>query len=328
MSNYEKVRAECLTQPGFEEGTAYARTKVCCRILMQHGQSIPSWTVIRDIIGKGSSTDISRATKDFRQEHAERLRRLDGALPGIPEHLAPLVSSLWEAAFAAARTEFDAKERQWQIQIDQAEARSEMAAQQLVSAEVAMERQRDQIGALDSKIATLESLVRTEQASRQQAERMFEQHSADVSAQRDKLEEALSKNQVEMKKALERFDGERRHAMLQIDEARTKAANEVASVRAQAQREKSGLELEMARLHATVADLRNKANEADRKAAVTGQELIGLRERLSRAEADNDRLSSDNRRMVSLLKKHGTVVNTKLRLKRTSLIAGNTKKRG
>ncbi len=328
MTNYDKVRAECEAQPGFDGGTAYTRTKACCRILLQHGEAIPSWTVIREIIGKGSSGDISRAIKDFRQEHAERLRRMDGALPGIPEHLAPLVSTLWETAVAAARAEFDAKEQRWQIQIEQADARADQAAQKLTEAEAVADRQRNQIGALDSKVATLEAQVRTEQAARQQAERLFEQHTAEMSAQRDKLEAALRENQTEMQKALERFDGERRYSMLQIDEARTKAANDVAAVRSQAQREKSALELDVARLGQTVADLRSKVNDADRKLAVAMQDATGLRERLGRAEADNDRLSEDNRRMVALIKKGGTTVNTPRLRGSPKRLAGQTKKRG
>ena len=38
-----------------------------------------------------------------------------------------------------------------------------------------------------------------------EAERLFEQHTAEMSAQRDKLEAALRENQTEMQKALERF---------------------------------------------------------------------------------------------------------------------------
>ncbi len=310
MSNHDKVRAECEAQPGFNGGTAYTRTKVCCRILMQHGEAIPSWMVIRDIISKGSSGDINRGIKDFRQEHAERLRRMDGALPGIPEHLAPLVSSLWEAAVAAASAKFDARAHGWQVQIEQVEARADQAEQQLADAETVIDRQRGQIEALNTKVGTLEAQVCTEQAARQQAERLFEQHTAEMSAQRDKLEAALRANQTEMQKALERFDGERRYSILQIDEARTKAANDVTAVRSQAQREKSGLELEVARLGKTVADLRSKVSDADLKLAVAMQEAAGLRERLGRTEASNDRLSEDNRRVVAIIKRGGTTVKT------------------
>ena len=102
----------------------------------------------------------------------------------------------------------------------------------------------------------------------------------------------------------------------------------MAAVRSQAQREKSGLELEVARLGQTVADLRSKVNDADRKLAVATQEATGLRERLGRAEASNDRLSEDNRRMVALIKKGGTTVKTP-RLRGTpTRLAAKTKKRG
>ena len=309
MTTHDKVRAECAAQPGFEGGTAYSRTKVCCRILIQQGEPIPSWMVIREIIGKGSSGDISRGIRDFRIEHAERLRLMDGALPGIPQQLAPLVSSLWEAAVAAARAEFDAKEQRWQVVVEQAEARADQLAQQLNDVEGVRDRQLAQISALESQVRALDAQVRTEQAARQQAERLFEQHTADMAEQRGKLEAALRDNQTEMQKALERFDGERRYSMTQIEEARAKAAKDVASARAEAQREKSALELEVARFGQTVADLRARLNEADQKLAVATQDASGLRERLARTEASNDRLAEDNRRMVALVNKVGTRVN-------------------
>jgi hypothetical protein len=40
--------------------TAYELTKVCCEALTKSGQRIPAWTVIRDMIGKGSANDINR----------------------------------------------------------------------------------------------------------------------------------------------------------------------------------------------------------------------------------------------------------------------------
>jgi chromosome segregation ATPase len=320
MIDHNELRAECKAQVGFEDGTAYFRTKVCCRILMRNGEAIPSWMVIRDIIGKGSSGDINRAIKDFRREHAERLRLMEGSVPGLPEHLAPLVSSLWESAVAAARAEFAANEQRWQGEIERAEQRSDQLAQQLADAKLASDRQLAQIEALEAQ-------VRTERAAREQAERLFEQHAADMSAQRDKLETALRENQAEMQKALDRLDGERRHALLQIDEARTKAANDLAAERSRGAREKAVQEQEIVRLGNSVSDLRRSLNEADRKVAVKTQEVFDLRERLSHAEINSARLSEDNRRMVGLIKSGSNTVHTNRLRNPQTLIAKRLKKK-
>lgn len=321
------IRRECKEAAGYKDGTAYARTKLCCRILLKHGEAIPSWMVIRDIIEKGSAGDISRGIKDFRNEHAERLRLMDGALPGIPAQLAPLVSALWEASVAAARTEFEANADRWQAEVEQAAARADQLAQQLAEADVMVDKQRLQIDALSAQAMGLQDQVHAEQAARCQAERLFEQHTHEMAAQRDKLEGALRENQTEMQRALERFDGERRYTMLQIEEARSTAATEVAAVRSQAQREKSALELEVARLNAAATELRRKVSEADRDLAVATQEVAGLRERLGRAEASNDRLSEDNRRMVALIKKGGTAVKISRLRSTPTRLSNKTKKR-
>lgn len=309
--NHELVRAECEAQTGFVDSTAYNRTKICCRILTQHGEAIPSWMVVREIIGKGSSGDINRGIKDFRQDHAERLRQMDGVLPGVPEHLAPLVSAFWEAAVLAARNEFTSNALRWQEQIEQAEARADLAGQQLTEAQGVIERQCSQIEAQGTTISALESQVTTERAGREQAERMFETHTAEMTAQREKLEATLKENKIEMDRALERFNGERKYAMCQIDEARTKATNDIAAANAQAQREKNTLELEAARQSNVIADLRAKLNDSDRTVAVMAQEVTDLRARLGRTEASNDQLTQDNRKMIALMKNSGTTVNTR-----------------
>lgn len=303
--NQDKVRAECEVQPGYDGCTAYNRTKICCRILTQHGEAIPSWMVVREMIGKGSSGDINRGIKDFRQEHAERLRQMDGIVPGIPAHLAPLVSGFWEAAVAAARSEFATSTQHWQEQIEQAEARADQAALRIAETEAVIDRQRGQIDAYDVKIAALDYQVRTERAGREQAERMFEAHTAEMGAQRDKLEAALKENKTEMEGALARFDGERRYAMTQIEEARTKAARDVSAAHDQAKRETSALEMNIARLTSASMELRPKIAAAEERNADLKQEITVLRAQLVHAEAIASKLTDENRRLATALQGRG-----------------------
>jgi hypothetical protein len=307
--NQNEVRAECEAQPGFVDGNAYSRAKVCCRVLTQAGQAVPSWMVVREIIGKGSSGDISRGIKDFREEHGERLRQMDGIVPGLPTHLAPMVTGLWEAAVTAARAEFAANTRRWQEQIDQHGALADQATQKVAASEAVIEKQRVRLEFLDATVAGLDEQVNRGRAGREQAERMFETHTAEMRQQREKLEAALKDNKVELEKALERFDAERRYSLLQIEEARTKAANEVAAIRAQARHEKASLEMDVTRLTGVVSNLTTKLNDTEVRSAVVSHEVGDLRARLTRTEAERDRLVGDSNRMLSLIKEKATFSN-------------------
>ena len=92
----EQLRALCAQHAQYEAGSAYTRTKVLCEVLTKLGEPIPSWMVLREHIGKGSSGDINRGVKDFRSEHAELLQRMDGLPEGIPGRLAQPMRLLWQ----------------------------------------------------------------------------------------------------------------------------------------------------------------------------------------------------------------------------------------
>lgn len=295
LPNQSEITAACAQSPGYEGSTAYDRTKICCQVLTERGEPIPSWMLIRDVIGKGSSTDINRGIKDFRKEHAVRLRQMSGIAPGIPQRLAPVVAALWEAAVAAAREEFDDKAARLEAQALQADARAEQAENDLFAAQNHVQRLESTIDSLGTEKRGLESQLETERGARAQAERMFESNAAEVNAQREKLEATLQETKLEMNRALERFDGERRYAMNQIEEARTKAATEVAAARSSAQRERTDFELATARLNNIIAELKAAAGAAEKRAADSKADADGLRVRLAAAEAVAERLRTTER---------------------------------
>src|SRR6202011_5873556 len=113
-------------------------------------EPIPSWTAIREVIGKGSSTDISRGVRDFRREHAEVLKQMQGITPGVPEALAPHIRGLWEAAVGAVRSEFAANVTWWEQQIEQATAQAEEAMQKLSEANASLSTLREQVASSQS----------------------------------------------------------------------------------------------------------------------------------------------------------------------------------
>lgn len=313
------IQTHCERIPGYRDATAYVRTKHCCRILTELGESIPNWMTLREIIGKGSSTDINRGIRDFRKEHGEALRKMGGMMLAIPDAFTPHVLGLWDAALQMVQSQYDEKTQEWERQIEQADSRAEQAEQDYADTKAVNERLQTRISGLEENIQSLNNQVAGERAGREQAERLFAAHSAEVQSQRERLEATLETTQSELRGALERLEGVQRHSLVQIDEARTRANNEIARMRAQFDREKSDLELLIANLKKTMAELREQKSESDQRRTGAEQELSGLRERLQRAEAQSDHLASENARLVSALQDTVATKRSSLRGKSVSI---------
>lgn len=217
------------------------RTKILCDVLTKLGESIPSWMVLREHIGKGSSNDINRGVKDFRSEHAELLQRMEGLPEGVPEKLAQPMQALWHAALAEATEAFEQQRQEFQTQQAEAERivadalleRDNIAAsltltnEKLTSAQLALAQEKERVNA--------------EHAARKQAEHMAEKHIADLTQQRDDMTRAVEANTAELRTLTARLEDERRRSLMQIEQAR----QQVELARQQAYRES---EQKMARL--------------------------------------------------------------------------------
>jgi chromosome segregation ATPase len=287
-----EVQEECRKVPGFERGTAFTRTKIACDVLVKRGEAIPSWERLREIIERGSSGDISRGVRTYREEHAEMLSKLGGAGQGVPEALGHAFRQLWEQAVTTARQEFVEAGDQMKARVAAAEAATASAA--AVSAGLEG-RVRELLAQLDAAAAAHDALrvqVEAERAAKEQAERMFEKNAAEIAAQRDELRDALAAAQADWRKSLDRLDAERKHAMLQIEEARTKAKNDVETARLAAQRAREDAEHEAARSSAAMQDMRQRLLTSEARNAAYQQEAQDLRARLTRAEAQTDALTA------------------------------------
>jgi len=289
--------------PDWPTLNAYTMTKHCCAELTKRGQKLPNWTVIRDIIGRGSATDIERGKRDFRREHGDALRKMSGFVKGVPEILAPHILGFWTAAITLVREEFDGQVAQWQTQIEQAEAAVAHADSEREQAASRADILQAQTVGLQEAITTLRGQIDTERATREQAERMFELNRQELADQRDRLLAALESSRQELDKALTRLEGVERHALLEIDRARTEAKSAIANTEAKAKRDANELILAEARYNKQFHDLREQLANATRKTAAQEQENAAMRERLQRAEAQVDHLSSENARLVGVLKR-------------------------
>lgn len=263
--NPDNVRALIEADPAYEAGSAYERTKLACHALTKLGAPIPSWIVLRDLIGKGSATDISRGVKAYRAEHAELLQRMDGLPEGIPDALAEPMKGLWQAALTEATALFAQERQELLAARDTADATAleHQRERELANAALAQERARVESHAA---IAQQErERANGERAAREQAERMAERHIADLTAQRDNLAQVVQANTKELQTLNLRLEDVRRraqmeveHARQQVEAARQQALREgeqkTAKLETQLRGENAGMTVEIARLQQRLAD--------------------------------------------------------------------------
>lgn len=219
---YAAVRAACMNQPEYLGGTAYTKTKIFCQHLMKAGLGIPGWMTIREVIGKGSSSDISRGVKDFRAEHAEHLgrRSVDADLPGMPPQLADGFVKVWDLAMQYARAELAEREQALTAAMDDAVLKIAQAETRAADAKSAAELDKARADGLQAALhqASAESVRLHE---------MIDAKNAEISAMRSAHGVEKNEMQAELLAIQKRYDELRnsaaetqRHALLQIESAR------------------------------------------------------------------------------------------------------------
>ena len=216
----EKLRALCAAYPQYEPGSAYVRTKILCDVLTKLGESIPSWMVLREHIGKGSSNDINRGVKDFRGEHAELLQRMDGLPEGIPEKLTQPMQALWHAALAEATAAFDQQQQEFHAQQAEAERIVSDALQERDNIAASQALTNEKLTSAQLALAQEKERANAERAAREQAEHIAEKHITDLTQQRDDMTRAVEANTAELRTLTARLEDERRRSLMQIEQAR------------------------------------------------------------------------------------------------------------
>ncbi|MBJ8931657.1 DNA-binding protein [Citrobacter freundii] len=111
--------------------TAYELTKICCEALTKSGQRIPAWTVIRDMIGKGSANDINRAKAHYRAELGAHFNQRDERLAELPEDVATAFSAIWQRALTAAHEVYSDARLKDDERVSNALAQADEAEEQL-----------------------------------------------------------------------------------------------------------------------------------------------------------------------------------------------------
>jgi DNA repair exonuclease SbcCD ATPase subunit len=299
----DDLHATLTATPGWESLNAYEMTKLCCDELTQRGERIPSWTSIRNIIGKGSANDINRGKEDFRREHGLTLRKMSGFIEGVPDALALHILGFWTAAIAHVRQEFEEQVAEWQARIERAEAAAAHAEAERDLANNQAKALRGQVDGLQGAMATLQGRVDTERAAREQAERMFESHRQELSGQRDELRAALTHSQDELNSAIMRLEGVEKYTLMEIERTRTEAQDKIARIENRARRESNEYALEKTRLDGQMQTLRAQLSSVNQQSAVQEHENATLRDRLQHLKKQAEHLGSENAKLTAFLGK-------------------------
>lgn len=288
----DTVKSRLFASQGWQSLTAYEMTKRVCAELTTAGEKIPSWTAIRDVIGKGSANDINRAKDDFRKDHAETLRKMSGFVEGIPAQLNPIILALWSEAVAAVKSEFAQQELVWQAAIAKANDEAEQARRELEAARNETAKLGAALEGLQQANAALQQQVATEISAKQQAERLFASSSAELASQRDELRNALLQAQAQTADAITRLEGVENHALRQVQEARDEASKKVEIIESKMKAQAGDHAVDIARVNRQLREAQQGLNEANGALALITQDNEHLRERALRAEAAADRLTS------------------------------------
>jgi len=286
MPETAKMSTRLAALPGWDALNAYARAKLACAELLRDGAPIPAWTTLREFIGKGSANDINRAKKDFRLEHAQALRKLEGfEAEGVPQSLTPHIQGLWQAAIACAQDAYAEKERAWQAEIEQALVTQQQAQLERDQAQAARQALQATVDELEQTCSALQEQVRSERAARAQAEKMMDELRADLAGQRDRLDTALAQAQDDLEKAINRLQASERRAMMEIEHARQDAAQKVADAQARWKTEQEKSTQEAVLLSRQLQEGQARLVQLQERNIALEKENQALKERTSQAEA-------------------------------------------
>lgn len=300
IHHHHPIKISLSQTHGWDAMNAYERAKLCCAELTRLGEAIPSWTTIRDIIGKGSSGDINRAKKDFRIEHAEALRRMEGfSHEGIPESVTPYIVGFWQEAVGHAKQSFAEQTRIWADEIEQANATAQLAESERDQALADAKTLQASVAGLEETRDTLQGQIQSEQAARGQAEKMATEARADLVDQRNRLDAALAEAKEELNKAITRLEGTEKRSLMEIERARQEAARQVADANARLKSEQDRYTLDTTRLNRQLQEARTHTSKVQERNTALEQENRSMRERIQSSEKAFDDLRHQNNELLS-----------------------------
>ena len=296
-----QIRHQCETNPAYRSGSAYGRTKIVCKAMSEAGISIPGWAALREVIERGSATDINKGIKDYRDDLSKLLRLFGGGALSMPPALARQVEGLWVEAVAAAREGLKDDVEQWLQQVEVAQAALQATVAERDAAKSVVMEGVAEIERLKGWLSTANTRSEAEKEARVQLAILYEQQASELRVHRQRLEGMVREAAQEREAALKRLEGAQQHALMQIEEARSQAKRDLAALQAQRQRDRSATEMDLARVRNRVEEERSRRGHAEQEAVVANNLNVALQDRLARAEKQADELASAAAKAAALL---------------------------
>lgn len=116
----EKLQREFSDAERYGRKNALDLSQICCEMIAKQGLPLPGWQEIREIIGKGSATDVNKGKRLYQDQQGRLLSHLH-EMPGVSEDMVDLMMQLRTKAFKVAERSFQEQVSQWQEQLAEAD---------------------------------------------------------------------------------------------------------------------------------------------------------------------------------------------------------------
>ena len=265
------------SHPGWATMTAFERAKLCCAELTRRGERLPNWAVIRDVIGKGSATDINRAKEAFRREHADALRRLDRAVDGVPEELQAAFREIWALASRRARDDAAVEMARAEAMVRDARALVNRAEDAARMAEARCAALEDERRALEARLAAEREKAAALDGALARADQDQERLRAALEEERRQAREEVAAEREKLKSALERLQDMEAFVLRRVVEERAAAEAKFKAELEEARSQLSFLQARLAKSETDEQRLLDIIAELRRDLADRRRDIEGLR---------------------------------------------------
>ncbi|MEA9392164.1 hypothetical protein SJI19_16695 [Acerihabitans sp. TG2] len=275
----------------------------CCEQLALLGEPLPGWQEIREIIGKGSATDVNKGKHLYQERQGKLLSQL-AEMPGVTEDMVELMMQLRKLAFSVATKSFAEKVQNWESLVteanrlaDESDDRYEAAIRERDSwqrqtqdrqalIDNLSEQLEDNKRAKNAEVSRLETALREARSQAEEANQLLENALNNLETLKQKSEgtiDRLKANLTENENACDRLKRDKTHIEEKFAAQATELAEQKAMLTMSEQRAKE-LEISQKELITSSLQKDERIAEKDRRYEITLQQLDESRQVCSTLE--------------------------------------------
>lgn len=287
------IEALRLTE-GWNDLNATQKATHACREITLRGEPLPAASEIREIIGGGSNSDISKAKADFLADLAKMYSKSGGAIPSAPDSLKKVFHELWLEAVNQAALNHEEAMAKAEEDLRQAVYEKNHAVANLEHLKNQFESIQQAASAKDELIDDLRLRLEADTQEIDQKINQLKDENNTLKIERDTWKETASDQKAELAAAVERLDGVERHRLMSIEEARQASEKQIAAAKRKMQHEISQLTIEREKM-------RVRANESSALVANLETQNESLSTELRLKDGHIQDLKSENKALLDRL---------------------------